>query len=140
MGNITTYNPKKVTCSLGTHIVSGYADDSFITVEPAGDGTSYVVGADGEIARSIDPSSVYTLKLSLLQASATNKYLQEMYGKDKSDGTGTFSVTIKDIIGNEEFSGATAWVSKPASWARGKAQGNREWEIVVGEGELKSTS
>lgn len=136
---ITTYNPKKVTCALGEHIVSGFADDSFITVEAAGDGTSYVVGADGEIARSIDPSSAYTLKLSVLQASPTNQYLQNMYAKDKSDGTGTFSVTIKDIIGNEEFTGATAWVSKPASWARGKAQGNREWEIVVGEGDLKTT-
>lgn len=133
MATITTYNPKKVTCSLGTHAVSGFADDSFITVEPAGDGTSYVVGADGEIARSIDPSQVYTLKLSLLQTSPTNAYLQQMYDKDKSDGSGTFNAEIKDILGNEKFSG-TAWVSKPASWGRGKAQGNREWEIIVGEG------
>ena len=92
MSKVTTYNPKKVTCALGRHIVSGFADDSFISIEPAGDGTSYVVGADGEIARSIDPSNVYTIKLALLQASATNKYLQKKYDKDKKDGTGTFSV------------------------------------------------
>ena len=78
MGRVTTYNPKKVTCSLGRHIASGFADDSFISVDPAGDGTSYVVGADGEIARSIDPSSVYLVKISLLQASPTNSYLQKM--------------------------------------------------------------
>lgn len=137
MGRVTTYNPKKVTCSLGTHIVSGYADDSFISIEPAGDGTSYVVGADGEIGRSIDPSKVYTVKLSLLQKSATNAYLQKMYDKDKNDGTGTFSININDIIGEEKFVGSVAWVTKPASWARGKAQGNREWEIVVGEGDFK---
>ena len=69
MANVTTYNPKKVTCALGNHIVSGFNDDSFITIEPAGDGTSYVVGADGEIARSIDPSRVYTVKIALLQNS-----------------------------------------------------------------------
>lgn len=137
MSKVTTYNPKKVTCALGSHIVSGYADDSFITIEPAGDGTSYVVGADGEIARSIDPSSVYTIKLSLLQGSATNAYLQKMHDKDKTDGTGTFAVNINDILGKEKFTGAVAWVTKPASWARGKAQGNREWEIVVGEGVFK---
>ena len=137
MGRVTTYNPKKITCSLGTHIVSGLADDSFVTIEAAGDGTSYVVGADGEVARSIDPSSVYTLKLSLLQGSATNDYLSRMYEKDKSDGTGTFPVNINDIVGNEKFVGATAWVTKPASWGRGKAQTNREWEIVVAEGEFK---
>lgn len=137
MSKVTTYNPKKITCALGRHMVSGYADDSFITIEPAGDGTSYVIGADGEIARSIDPSSVFTVKLSLLQASSTNGYLQKMYDKDKKEGTGTFSVNIADLLGNEKFTGATAWVTKPASWARGKAQGNREWEIVVGEGLFK---
>lgn len=137
MSKVTTYNPKKVTCALGRHIVSGFADDSFITVEPAGDGTSYVVGADGEIARSIDPSNVYTLKLSLLQASASNQFLQSMYDKDKKDGTGTFQVNIADILGNDKFTGAVAWVTKPASWVRGKTQNNREWEIAVGDGNFK---
>lgn len=137
MAKTTTYNPKKVTIALGSHIASGLADDSFITIEPAGDGTSYVVGADGEIARSIDPSSVFTVKLSLLQASATNSYLQKMFDKDQSDGSGTFNVSIADLLGNEKFTGSVAWVTKPASWARGKAQGNREWEIAVGEGQFK---
>ena len=137
MAKITTYNPRKVTCAFGSHIVSGFADDSFISIEAAGDGTSYVVGADGEIARSIDPSRVFTVKILLLQSSATNKYLQKMSDKDKSDGTGIFSVNIKDILGEEKFTGAQAWVSKPATWTRGKAQTNREWEIIVGEGEFK---
>ena len=137
MGKVTTYNPRKVTCSLGNHIATGFADDSFITVEPAGDGTTYVVGADGEIARSIDPSKLYTVKIALLQGSATNAYLQSMYDKDKNDGSGTFPVNINDIIGNEKFVGAVAWVTKPASWVRGKTQNNREWEIVVGEGDFK---
>ena len=70
---VTTYNPKEVTCALGNHIMSGFADDSFITVEPAGDGTSYVSGADGEIARSIDPSKIYTVKIALLQASSMSQ-------------------------------------------------------------------
>lgn len=137
MSKVSTYNPRKVTCAFGNHIVAGFADDSFISVEAAGDGTSYVVGADGEIARSIDPSKLYTVKISLLQGSATNKFLQSMYDKDKNDGSGTFSLNINDILGNEKFVGSVAWVSKPAAWARGKAQSNREWEIVVGEGEFK---
>nr|DAN79981.1 MAG TPA: Protein of unknown function (DUF3277) [Caudoviricetes sp.]DAO80750.1 MAG TPA: Protein of unknown function (DUF3277) [Caudoviricetes sp.] len=137
MAKVSTYNPRKVTCALGRHIVSGFADDSFISIESAGDGTSYVVGADGEVARSIDPSTVYTLKLSLLQTSATNEFLQQMYDRDKSDGGGIFSVSINDIVGEERFVGASAWVTKPATWSRGKAQGNREWEIVVAEGEFK---
>ena len=134
---VTTYNPKKVTCSLGRHITGGFADDSFISIEPAGDGTSYVTGADGEIVRSIDPSNMYIIKLSLLQTSKTNAYLQKMYDKDKKDGTGTFPVNINDILGKEKFVGAIAWVTKPSVWGRGKTQANREWEIVVGVGEFK---
>jgi hypothetical protein len=133
----STYNPKKVTCALGRHIVTGFADDSFISVEYAGDGTSYVIGADGECVRSIDPSDAYTIKLSLLQTSPTNDYLQNMFDKDKKDGTGTFPINIKDIIGDDQFVAETAWVSKPAPFARGKAQGNREWELVAGEGVFK---
>lgn len=137
MSKMTTYNPRKVTCAFGNHMVSGYADDSFITIDPAGDGTSYVIGADGEVARSIDPSNVYIVKVSLLQGSDTNEYLQKMYDKDSNDGNGTFSININDLIGNEKFVAATAWVTKPATWGRGKTQSTREWEVIASDGEFK---
>lgn len=131
---VTTYNPKKVSLALGNHIASGFADDSFIAIEPAGDGNSYVTGADGEVIVSVDPSSVYTIKVSLLQNSKTNKHLAKMYEKMKSSGTGFFAVTVKDLVGNDKFYGSTGWVTKPASKTYGKAQNNREWEIVVADG------
>ncbi len=134
---VKTYNPRKVTCALGRHIVSGFADDSFITVEYGGNGTSHVEGADGEVVRSIDPTRIYTLKIALLQISASSAYLQKMYDKDQRDGTGTFSVNINDLLGKEKFVGGIAWVKKPASFVRGKQQNNREWEIVVANGEFK---
>ena len=65
------------------------------------------------------------------------RYKEDEIDKDKKDGTGTFNVNIADLLGNEKFTGSVAWVTKPASWARGKAQGNREWEIAVGEGQFK---
>ena len=45
MGKIKTYNPKEVTIALGNHIVVGYADDSFITIDPNGDGVTKKVVA-----------------------------------------------------------------------------------------------
>lgn len=132
----TTYNPKKVTCSLGNHIVSGFADDSMITVEFAGDGTSYVSGADGEVVRSIDPSEIYKVKLAVLQTSPTNAFLQNMFDKDKKDGNGTFNININDILGKEKFVAEVGWVTKPASFVRGKTQNNREWEIAC-KGQFK---
>lgn len=135
--SVTTYNPKKVTVALGRHIVSGYADDSFITIDDAGDGTSYLVGCDGEVARSIDPNNVRVIKLVVLQGSATNAFLENMRKKDKEDGNGTFSVSINDIVGGERFSGSIAWVTKSATWTRGKSTNNREWEIVCADGDFK---
>lgn len=132
-----TYNPKKVTCTLGKHIVKGYAEDSMITIDFASDGTSYVVGADGEIVRSIDPAQIYTLKLSVQQTSAANQFLQKKFDKDRKDGTGTFPVLIKDLLGKEKFSSEVAWVTKPASWVRGKTQNDREWELACDQGKIE---
>lgn len=131
---VTTYNPKKITLALGNHIASGFADDSFIVIEPAGDGNSYVAGADGEVCVSVDPSSIYTVKVSVLQNSRTNAYLRKKYEKMKASGNGFFSVTVKDLVGKEKFSAKTGWVTKPAGKTYGKAQNNREWEIVVADG------
>lgn len=134
MPRVTTYNPKKVSLALGNHIASGFADDSFIAIEPGGDGNSYVAGADGEVCVSVDPSSVYTVKVTLLQNSKTNAYLKKMYEKMKSTGNGFFAVTVKDLVGNDKFSASTGWITKLASKTYGKTQNNREWEIVVADG------
>ena len=116
MGKVTTYNPRKVTCALGSHIASGFADDSFISIEPAGDGTTYVVGADGEIARSVDPSKLYTVKISVLQTSPTNAYLQKRYDKDQNNGDGTFSVNIGEVANVTIGEGKTVVDNGNGTW------------------------
>ena len=61
-----------------------------------------------------------------------------MYKKDQEDGTGHFPVIIKDLMGNEKFSADYVWVTKPASWGRGKNTTNREWDLVAAEGKMES--
>ena len=39
-------------------------------------------------------------------------------------------------MGKEQFSTDVAWVTKPASWVRGKETTNREWELACGEGKF----
>ena len=73
-------------------------------------------------------------KVSVLQNSKTNAYCKKMYEKMKKNGKGFFPVTVKDLVGNEKFSASTGWITKPASKTYGKAQNNREWEIVVADG------
>lgn len=136
MGKIKTYNPREVTVAFGSHIVSGFADDSFITIDPNGDGVTKKVGCDGEIVRSISPDDTYIVKVSLLQTSDTNAWLQERLAKDRKSGDGMFPVIVKDLKGGMCFSCDAAWPKGPASRGYGKEAGNREWELHTGSGTL----
>lgn len=133
---IKTYNPKEITMAFGAHIPSGYADDSFVTIDPNGDGITKKVGCDGEIVRSISPDDTYIVKFVVLQTSATNSFLQQKYNQDQKTGDGMFPILIKDLKGGLVFSADSAWVAKPASRGYGKEASNREWEIHTGSGNL----
>ena len=129
-----TYFSKKVTVTAGYHIVTGFAEDSFVSIEETGDGVQSVAGADGEVARSISADPRCTVKISLLQTSASNDYFMRRYKMDKTAGNGSFPLLIKDLTGGQIFSADEAWVVKKPPFSRGKAVGNCEWEIcAVGE-------
>lgn len=129
MARVSTYNPAKVTVTLKNHSASGFAEDSFVEVEPISDGVESQSGADGEVVRSVDPDERYTVKLTLQQTSRTNKWLRNMYEKDKKKGNAIFPLKIKDGMGKEQFKASKAWVKKPSSWKRGKKAGDIEWEL-----------
>ena len=131
-----TYNPKKITIAFGTHIVTGYADDSFVTISAAGDGTTFKQGCDGEIIRSVSPNDTYLIKMDLLSYSKTNSWLQNMFNKDQKDGSGSFPVVVKDLTGGMLFNSEAAWVTKPAERGYGKEANNRSWEIQTASGSL----
>lgn len=134
---IKTYNPKEVIVSCGTRIIDGYADDSFISIEPNGDGITKKVGCDGEIVRAISPDNTYKVKITLLQTSDSNSFFSDMVDLDRDTGNGLFPILIKDLKGGLVFSTEAAWVTKKASATRGKDTNNREWEIDTGDATLK---
>lgn len=136
MDNIATYNPLLVKVAFGNHIVTGYAEDSFVTIEPLDSGITSKAGCDGDIVRSVDPNNRYTVKVALLVSSPTNRYLSDQYAKDKRDGSGAFPVLIKDVTGAEKFTTSLAWVTKQASVTKGKEGQNKEWVLETGQAEL----
>lgn len=134
---VKTYDPKKVLIACGTHSVTGLADDAFVSVEPAGEGVTKKVGCDGEIVRSISPDKTSTVKITLLQTSDSNSFLQQMYNQDQQNGDGIFPLMIQDLMGGVLFSAEEAWVAKQSTFARGKEDTNREWEIHTGQGTME---
>lgn len=135
-GKVKTYNPKQVTIACGSHIVTGLADDSFISIESNGDGITKKVGCDGEIVRSVSPDNTYKVKFTLLQTSESNAFFSNQVDVDRDTGEGVFPVLIKDLKGGLVFNTESAWVTKKASVTRGKADNNREWEIDTGDATL----
>lgn len=133
---VKTYNPKEITIAVGSHIVTGIADDSFVSIEPNGDGITKKVGCDGEIVRAVSPDNTYKVKIVLLQTSDSNAFFSRMVDLDIETGEGMFPVLIKDLKGGQVFSTESAWVTKKAAFARGKADNNREWEIDTGNATL----
>lgn len=135
---VYTYDPKQIKIALGNHVVSGVAEDSFVTIDPHGDGFQVKVGCYGDVNRAIPTDRCQTLKISLLQNSESNAFLEAMHEKDREDGTGYFSILIKDLMGNETFSSDYVFVNDYASKGYGKETTNREWELTVVNGKFSS--
>lgn len=135
-GEVKTYNPKEVVVSAGPHIVTGFADDSFINIEANGDGITKKVGCDGEIARAVSPDDTAKVKIVLLQTSDSNAYFSKKVDQDRDTGDGMFPILIKDLKGGEVFSTEAAWVVKKSPLNRGKDTNNREWELDTGSATL----
>ena len=133
---MNTYNPKKVTIALGNHIVTGYADDSFVAIEPSTEGVTKKVGCDGEIVRSISPDESYQVRIVLLPYSPTLKWLNTRYTMDINNGNGDFSITVKDVLGSTVFTAESAWITKLPAVAYGKENANREVTIDCGIGKF----
>lgn len=133
MDGMMTYNSSKVKIALGSHAVTGYAEDSFVVIEPINGGVTSKAGCDGEIVRSVDPNERFTVKLTLLASSPTHRFLLNKYKQDKKDGSGVFPILVNDITGEEKFSANKAWVTKLPSKTNGKESQNKEWVLETGQ-------
>ena len=133
---VKTYNCRDVIMTFGSHIITGYAEDSFVTIEPAGEGVSSVCGCDGEHSRSMDPNRAANIKISLNQTSASNKYLNKILKLDSETGEGIFPIMISDLRGGLLAHAEEAHIKKRPSTVYGKTTQNREWEFGTGDCEI----
>lgn len=133
---VKTYSPDKVNVVIGTHIVTGYADGTFIDIEEQSDGVNSVAGADGEVARAMSTDPRKTVTLTVLQTSDTNDVLTALYTADKISKNGTFPVMVQDLRGRTLFAASTAWIKKQAKISFSKDVEGREWTIETADGAM----
>lgn len=128
-----TYSPKKFTVTAGPSIITGYAEDSFITVERNADQFALLVGADGEGARAASANKSGRITLRLIQTSASNDALSGLMQLDELTNFGQFPVFVKDLNGATVASAAEAWIVKWANIENGSGVGEREWIIETAD-------
>lgn len=139
MNKPTTYRASDVTMILGgSHIVSGFAEDSFISIQPQGGGNTMKVGADGEVVRDQDTSKMYKVNLNLLHGSKTCAWLDEAFQRDKSTGNGMFDIMVKDLSGvNRQFDGRYCCLENLPNVDYNKSSPTHSYTILVASGEYK---
>ncbi len=129
---VKTYDPKKVTVIVGNHIVTGFAENDMIKIKPNGDGFGLYSGADGEVARAIDPNQTFKVTLSLARTSKTNDFLSQLHNLDRQTGAGIVPIVIKDLGGTMNFIAAEAWITNYPEVGRGRSIDTQDWEFDTG--------
>jgi hypothetical protein len=133
MSKPRTYDPKQVKVIVGVAILSGFAEDTMVTVERDEDAFTKMVGVDGETSRAKSNNRGGTAKITLAQTSPSNDLLSGIAVLDEIKSAGVVPFTIKDLSGTSTYVSAYAWVKKLPASEYGKKVGNREWTLDLAD-------
>jgi len=133
MASVRTYNPSRIVIIVLGFQITGYADGAFVNITMPSDGITTAVGADGEIARAVNPDRRCTVTITLQQTSPANDFLSSLFNIDiLTCGGRVGPILIQDLCGTTIFSASQAWVAKPADLEFSKEITNRAWAIHTG--------
>ena len=130
---VLTYDPKKIVVIYGSTQITGFADDSIVTIAPSGDGMVKYVGADGEVGRSIDPNETFEFTIHLASTSKSNTFLSDCYNIDRATGRGMYPIMVKDLAGDTLFFAEQAWVVNFPEGGREREIVSQDWVIDTGQ-------
>ena len=127
-----TYDPRKVIVVFGARQLTGMAEDDMVTIEPLGDGAVQYVGADGEVARSMDPNRTYKVTVNLASTSKSNDYLSQIYNLDRQTGKGILPLMVKDLSGTTLFMADEAYIHNYPEAGKNREIAAQAWEFHTG--------
>lgn len=130
---VHTFDPKQLSVILGSKIITGFADGTFLTLERNEQAFTRKTGVDGETVRvkSNDKSGKATFVL--LQSAQSNDDLSNIALADEAANTGVLPLTIKDVSGRTLASALTTWVQKFPNAEFAKEGAMRSWVIETDE-------
>jgi hypothetical protein len=133
---VRTYDAAQVILTVNGVEISGYASDTFISIEREEPSFTKVVGADGTTSRAKSNNRSGTMTITLSQTSPSNDYLSALLAQDELSNSGVVPVILKDISGQSRFFSGTGWVQGMPSVEYAKEISDREWLIDLADMEF----
>ena len=123
-----TYSADKVIITVGSTILSGFADGDFVTASYAEDRATPKAGADGGVGVSRNASKLGTIVVTLSATSAANDALSALFNLDAITGNPvTVPIAVVDLSGRTLIGAANCWLQSTPAVTFGKEIGDREW-------------
>jgi hypothetical protein len=122
-----TYDAGRVVITFGPHVLTGYADGTFVKASRDEDTFKKRVGADGFGTRIRMRNKGGSVELTLEQTSPSNDFLAATLLSDELLGTGVMPLVVKDLGGTTVAAAGEAWIRKPADIEGAKEAGTRTW-------------
>lgn len=132
---LASYSPEDMTIVLAnsqfSHVITGYADGTFVSITRETPASTLYVGSDLSNARVVRANKASTITLSLHQASSSTDVLSQLLANDEEtrDDTWLFSVTIKDNIGRSLYYSPQAFIGNSPDAMYSTSIENRDWMI-----------
>lgn len=126
-----SYSPLDTIVGWNNVQLLGYADDTFIEVAYDEDAVTAIVGAGGDVVRTLNLNEMATITVTILEESPTNAYLATAAYQDRLFGLSTGPMFVKNVRGTYLGQGDTAWIKKVADVSYGKTSGQRQWTFHV---------
>jgi len=135
---VKTYTPAqiKLTYTPGyadapTLVLTGFGEDSIISIAPIGDAFENSEGADGLMDRTNRSTRSYEATISLKQVSVSNADLINALELEKESEDGIVGkLAVTPIDGSKTIS-ADAWITTPATMAFSRKMSMREWKFTM---------
>lgn len=135
MSCVKTYSPEFTEVIISNdaidYTVTGFAEGTFISVEPRGDRIVPTYGAKGEAYRAVNPVNAFDMTLTLSQTSHANDVLTLLLRNDRETLDGTFTLSLIDSSGTTVFTENCAYIGMEPTqvFAGGGSIETREWTI-----------
>lgn len=130
--SVKTFDPNQVTVIAGDNIISGFADDVFITIDRVDE--TYDVSRDvhgKDTLRVKKNNNDATVTLTLSQDSESNDVFSNFYIAGRFGLPDKFTLMITDNKNKTQFKSQEAWVQQVPSTTMANTFQNRAWVIMA---------